>query len=133
MQDNLNFHVRGHEFPVLYEGESIYSSNIIRGVEYFNPLFGAERELVNPDKPLVGLDKKSLIFNVPGEYYLKVNLTNAIKVIVLSRQDSISSAVVRIFDFAVANLLYINAPDEQKRFYSDKNNYISDWFTSDRP
>ena len=99
---------------------------------YFTPLFGEERAVVNPVAPVVASNR--IKFAEAGEYYLTLNDTYSIKVLVLSNVEPISSAVVRLFDFCRANLLFDTCHDDTDApFYADQEAFAHRFFESAEP
>jgi len=126
------FDFNGYSYPILYENEGIRFNGYIDGISYFTPLFGKDRIVVNPAKPHVS-DGEYIHFSVPGEYYIRVNGTANLKILVLSKHEPLSQSVTRLFDFMSANLLYSNNIEEKKLFTHDTKKYIDNWFNSDVP
>lgn len=128
-------------YPILYAGGKIRTAEPVQSVTFFAPLFGGARPQVNPTLPLVGnppnnllssFHGSTLLFEQPGEYYLKINGTDFLKVLVLDRRQPIDEGVVKIFDFTVANTLWCNGGDPR---WSQQGTvgFISEWFTSQSP
>lgn len=131
-EKNAEFDFNGYKYPVLYDGEVIRYSENISSMSFFAPQFGAERKVVNPEKPRT--EGKGLIrFEHPGEYYIKINGEVALKVLVLSKKETFSSSVTRLFDFVSANMFFSNVPRESKSCAINKEKYVADWFRSEEP
>jgi len=128
--DRIGFEFADSAFPMIFAGDSIKASEEIRSVALFAPLFGGERDSVNPGQPIVS--GSELRFDRPGEYYLRINGTDAnLKALVLSRQEPISASVLRLFDFCVANHLYTGIDDTQ--WYGKRREYIRQFFIGTDP
>src|SRR5512140_721089 len=69
LRDTMAFTFPETHFSVLYPGDVATASSDISRIERFEPLFAADRPVVNPTLP-TRLDRRSLRFDVPGEYYL---------------------------------------------------------------
>lgn len=120
------------DFPILWEGQDIVVSGNVSAIAYFAPLFGAERAAVNPSTPHVTGSR--IGFAKAGEYYLTVNGTTSIKVLVLATSEPISSAVVRVFDFCRANILFDTCHDDTDAlFYADQEGFAHRFFESAEP
>lgn len=87
---------------------------------------------MNPVPPQVAGNR--VAFTKAGEYYLTLNGTYSIKVLVLSNTEPISSAVVRIFDFCRANLLFDTCHDDTDApYYADQEAFTHRFFESAEP
>jgi hypothetical protein len=128
-RDGLTFTFGARKFPMLLPQETITASAPIRHVEFFKPLFGMFRDRVNPVEPVVR--GRTLQFTRPGEYYLRLNKTSDLKVLVFAPDEGIPASMLRMFDFAVANSLYLSAHD--KLWYSGREQYLLRFFNSDEP
>ena len=117
-------------YPLVYAGEAIHADDGLAITGTFEPLFGADRACVNPTRPST-LPDGGLTFTEPGEYYLRLEGDRALKVLVLSRDELISEAVIRVFDFCAANLLPMTGNDAE--WYEDADALISGWCQSDQP
>ncbi len=118
-------------YPVLFAGDTIRRWEDVQSLGFFSPLFGAERNVVNPATPVV-IERRTIRFDEPGEYYLEINHERFLKVLILDPLEPISKGVLRIFDFLVANLLVSNG--EQPVW--DKlglDRYIQRWVHSKDP
>lgn len=118
-------------FPIIFTDEFIEASVPVSVTGSFAPLFGVDRPCVNPSTPIVSEQGLHVSFEAAGEYYIHLNDDVALKVVVLDRDEPISSSVVRIFDFCTANLL--NSAGEDHVFTDDRVSYVSNWFLSDDP
>lgn len=128
--DSLRFSLpNGRTYPVLWSSQAISASAPISRIETFLPTFSHTREVVNPALPII--DGKTLTFDAPGEYYLIVNGGHAIKVLVLAPAEAISSHVVRIFNFFVANM--VQSSEDDYAFYSNRGAFAHWWFHSVAP
>jgi hypothetical protein len=129
-EEVLSFNFGDQLYPILFAGEGISTSRDVRISASFEPLFGADRAVVNPVTPEVR-NGRELAFVSPGEYYLHINDSTALKVLVLSRDESISQSVVRVFDFCCANTLVSAANDVE--FSRGSGAYLQEWFQSEAP
>lgn len=119
------------KFPIIFAGDSVTIARTIDAIDFFAPTFGKDRPEVNPVIPLLR-NGHSLQFSTPGEYYLRFNHKRwFLKVLVLSADEPISKAVLRIFDFCVANMVY--CADDDNLWYQGRDGYILKWFASDEP
>lgn len=129
------FDLGGQKYPIIYEKQYITIDGEITDLDFFQPLFSADRPEVNPKKPrIVSEEAKSLLyFDVPGEYYLDLVAENNIKlkVLVLSQRERISGNVLRLFDFLVANLIVTKGNEEE--FLKSRENFTKDFFTTKDP
>lgn len=116
--------------PILIAGEGIVFHEQIQIIETFEPLFGASRPVVNPTCPTL-LGRRALQFPIPGEYYLRINGRNAVKVLVLGPEEPPSTVMLRFFDFCVANLAW-GSIDEQ-RWYDQRSTLPKTWLQSEEP
>lgn len=118
-------------YPVLLAGDAITRWEDILSVGFFAPLFSPERPVVNPATPTLER-RRTLRFEVPGEYYLNINEGHFLKVLILDPREPISQGVVHIFDFLVANLLVSNG--EQPLWDTlGPERYTQKWFRSKEP
>lgn len=115
-------------YPVIFAKEFAMASTSIRQLDFFTPLFGAERKVVNPATPVVRGEQ--IHFREPGEYYLRVN-GDYLKVLVLDPNEGAKEALLRMFDFFVANNLYLGADDNA--WYADRRSYLRSFFRSCEP
>ncbi len=127
------FDFDGQQYPVLYNQEFVAINEDVPSLKFFFPIFSPDRAVVNPEKPrIVERNNRTLLyFDVPGEYYLDINNDKKLKVLVLGRDEAISSNVVRVFDFLVANLVVTQGND--KEFYENSRNFAIDFFRSKGP
>jgi hypothetical protein len=127
------FDLGGHKYPLLYNQEYIALAEGLVSLNFFSPVFSPDRAVVNPVKPrVVSLNNNTLLyFDVPGEYYLDINNEKKLKVLVLDRDEEISSNVLRLFDFLVANLVVTQGNDEE--FYENSGKFTIDFFESKEP
>ncbi len=128
--DGISYDLGGNGYPILYAGEAISSSERIESISFFEPIFGEHRRSVNPARPILN-GQKQIIFNRPGEYYLKINVQHRLKVLVLSKAEPVSSDVLRIFDFLLANMVFCDGNDAD--WYADAEKAIGRLFTSKAP
>lgn len=128
--NGISYDLGDNGYPILYTGEEIHSSESIKNITFFKPFFGKSRARVNPEKPIVR-EGTRLTFNHPGEYYLSINKEHILKVVVLSRQEPISSDVLRIFDFLLANMVFCDGNDAD--WYADSGKTIERIFTRSAP
>jgi hypothetical protein len=117
------------KYPILLTGECVTASGAIRRIDYFKPLFGGDRKVVNPAEPVV--TNRRLTFNVPGEYYLHVNSLDFLKVLVIDPAEKITGGLLRLFDFFVANNLYLGASDNS--WYTKRYRFLRRFFRSCDP
>lgn len=119
------------KYPVIYAGDFVRSPIDIGRIETFKPLFGPERPVVNPALPKL-VSPRELVFEVPGEYYLRFNGDRAVKILVLDAEEPISEGVVRIYHFFVASSLPC---DGQNPFFYKYGAevYLDRWFNRDGP
>jgi len=115
-------------YPIIFAKELATASTRIRKIEFFTPLFGAERKVVNPAMPVI--KGEEIHFREPGEYYLKVN-GDYLKVLVLDPSEGTKEALLRMFDFFVANNLYLGADDNA--WYQERRTYLRSFFRSCEP
>jgi hypothetical protein len=127
--EDVAFTFGTRRFPLLLPGESVTASEPVRDLTYFLPLFGTFRKCVNPAEPVV--HERTITFTEPGEYYLRVNGRSPLKVAVFAQDEGIPASLLRLFDFAVANSLYISAED--KLWYSGREQFLGRFFTSAEP
>lgn len=127
------FDFGGQKHPVLYNQEYVALDGTLRNLSFFKPVFSPDRAAVNPGRPRVVVEKSRTLmyFDIPGEYYLDINEDTQLKVLVLNRDDDISSNVLRVFDFLAANLVVTQGND--KEYYSDRENFSKDFFKSQAP
>lgn len=126
----LRFTIPG-ELPLLLAGQSIAASVPLEDVQFFKPLFGADRAAVNPGMPATENDGCILRFREPGEYYLRVNGRSALKVVVFAPDEGLPASLLRLFDFCVANNLYHGSDDQQ--WYRGHDAYLRKFFFSETP
>jgi len=126
----LSRRVDAANFPIIYEGKSVSVSFDIEDIGFFKPVFGGEREVVNPEKPRQD-GARTLVFKTPGEYYLTFNDKKSLKVLVLKKTEPVRWSVTRVFDFFVANLIVTRGDGEA--FYKDRDAYAKYWFRSSDP
>lgn len=128
----IRWNMHGETFPMFRPGQMATASEPIRDLELFEPLFGGNRKgVVNPVMPKV-LDRRTLRFDRPGEYYVKVNGGDGyLKAIVFSPDEGIPASVLRLFDFCVANNLYLGAEDMV--WYMRRAEYLTEFFTAEQP
>lgn len=131
--DRGSFNFGGQKYPVLYSQEYVALAEDLPSLNFFLPVFSPDRAVVNPEKPriVVTNNRTLLYFDVPGEYYLDTNNGKKLKVLVLDRDEEISSNVLRVFDFLVANLVVTQGND--KDFYENRGNFTIDFFESKEP
>lgn len=131
--DYSQFDFGGQKHPVLYNQEYVALRGSLRNLDFFTPVFSPDRAAVNPGKPRVVVEKGRTLmyFDIPGEYYLDINKGPQLKVLVLNRDDNISSNVLRVFDFLTANLVVTQGND--KAFYENRENFSMDFFKSEAP
>lgn len=110
-------------------GDQIEAPTTIRSIGTFRPLFGAFRPIVNPILPRV-VGSRALVFDEPGEYYLRID-DRPLKVLVFRRGDEVSSAVLQLFHFCVANNLYVGIEDNA--WYKYRERFLDGFFTSANP
>jgi hypothetical protein len=127
------FDFGGPQYPVLYNQEYVAINEDLPSLKFFLPVFSPGRAVVNPEKPrIIVINNRTLLyFDVPGEYYLDINYDKKLKVLVLDRDEEISSNVMRVFDFLVANLVVTQGND--KDFYENSGNFAIDFFKSKEP
>jgi hypothetical protein len=128
--DGISYDLGDSAYPILYTGDSIQSASQITDLRFFRPFFGKHRGRVNPVKPLL-LEERRLQFTKPGEYYLKLNGRHSLKVLVLSKAETVSSDVLRIFDFLLANMVFCDGNDAD--WYADAEKAIGRLFTTKAP
>jgi hypothetical protein len=116
-------------FPIVLAGESAKSSDRIRSLDFFMPLFGGERKVVNPALPEV--TNNGMRFMVPGEYYLRINNSDYLKAVVLDPSEGTKGGLLRLFDFFVANNLYIGVDDYT--WYTLRIGYMRTFFRGCEP
>jgi len=116
-------------FPLVLAGESAKASERLRRVEFFMPLFGGERKVVNPAMPAI--KGAEIRFDVPGEYYLLINKTEYLRVLALDPSEGTPKALLRMFDFFVANNLYSGVDDEV--WYRDHSVFLRGFFRGCEP
>lgn len=122
-----------HMYPILYNQEYVAFDEELVSLNFFFPVFSPDRPRVNPEKPrsVVRNNRTFLYFDMPGEYYLDINNDKKLKVLVLDYNEEISSNVLRLFDFLVANLVVTQGND--KEFNEDGGQFAMDFFTSKEP
>jgi len=128
----IRWDLRGEPFPLFRPGQVAIASERIRKVELFNPLFGASRRgVVNPRMPKM-LDRRTIRFDEPGEYYLRINDGDGyLKAVGFAPDEGIPASLLRLFDFCVANNLYLGAEDNL--WYFRRADYLSSFFTAQEP
>ena len=114
---------------MIFTGDEIVSSAPIVAVTTFTPLFGDARRVVNPARPRL-TSTRAFVLDEPGEYYLRIN-DSPLKVLVFPRGEQISSAILRLFHFCVANALYVGLEDNA--WYAYRNRYLDAFFASSHP
>jgi hypothetical protein len=127
-----SFNISSGDYPIFYNGATIQCNFIVKNTNFFQPLFSADRTVVNPVYPRISHhgNKSVLHFDSPGEYYLNLN-NKHIKICVLDANEPISSSVLRVFDFLSANSLVTCGNDKQ--FYQDPNHFTKSFFQSKDP
>lgn len=125
----IDFSYGPYSLPILWAGDSITASEPVRHLETFCPIFAAERPVVSPAEPRV--DGRRITFREPGEYYLRVNRSGDVKVVVLDRAAGYLDAILRLFNFFSANNIYHGA--HNSRYYGDRQQYVRDFFRSQEP
>lgn len=128
-----DFAFNGQKYPILYEHELILVNKAIASVAYFRPLHSPDRPEVNPAKPAIQKigDKSLITFGVPGEYYLVLNESYRLRVLILNRKQSIDLNVVALSDFVAANTSNINGNDAE--WYKGPEIFTQNYFSSDQP
>ncbi|MDR4463991.1 MAG: hypothetical protein MRJ66_06970 [Nitrospira sp.] len=128
-----SFDFGGQKYPVVYNREYVAINEDVVSLDLFLPVFSPDRAAVNPAQPRIVVENKRALFyfDVPGEYYLDINRGHKLKVVVLDRHEEISTNVLRVFDFLVANLVVTQGND--KEFYENNENYAIDFFKSKEP
>ncbi|MFO7558532.1 MAG: hypothetical protein R6X10_06845 [Desulfobacterales bacterium] len=130
-KDSISFDFGKMKYPIVYNGDTITASGSITKIDLFKPIFGPDRSCVNPIQPVVQ-NGSQIKFSEPGEYYLYVNNNqNALKALVLSRNEPLRESVLRLFDFCVANMLVCTG--HEGLFAKDRQSLIDQWFRSDWP
>jgi len=124
----LTFVRTARRFPLLFVGEHVDTSEPIRTLTTFEPWFAPARTVVNPKLPKIR--RKRIEFTAPGEYYLRVN-GKPLKTVVFPRGETIADAVLRVFDFAIANNIYFGAHDNV--WYGGRRDYLEAFFYSEEP
>jgi hypothetical protein len=126
---HVSLKASGRRFPIIWEGDTLSASAPISTISFFQPRFGPERVAVNPERPRM-VSPDLLRFDRPGEYYLILNRDSFAKVLVLAKSEPASSAVLRIFDFCVANhVFYPWKESDDEEFYRDQGLYIDRLFS----
>jgi hypothetical protein len=117
-------------FPIIWIHESIQTSAPCQVTSMFQPVFGKDRPVVNPDHPHV--DGQSIRFDRAGEYYAVLNDQFPLKVLVLDPSEQISQIVSRMYEFCVANMVYAQR-DEAVFMSATVEEAIRGWFQSTAP
>lgn len=117
-------------YPIVYAGDLIVAPEDVHDWAYFEPLFGRDRPGVNPAAPTV-VGRREFRFDKPGEYYLLLNGSRPLRVVVLAPDEPVSESVLRVFDFLVANLLATQGQD--KLLSEDPDAYTRQFFQSSEP
>lgn len=125
----IDFSYGPYSLPILWAGDAITASEPIRHLETFCPIFAADRPVVGPAEPRV--EGRKLIFREPGEYYLHINRSGNLKVVVLDRSAGYLDAILRLFNFFTANSIYNGM--HNSRYYADRQQYVRDFFRSQEP
>ncbi|HYO75734.1 MAG TPA: twin-arginine translocation signal domain-containing protein, partial [Thermoanaerobaculia bacterium] len=128
----IKWDLHGESFPLFRPGQTATASERITKLEFFVPLFGAERKgLVNPKLPKV-INARTIRFDEPGEYYLRVNGgAGYLKAVVFAPDEGIPASLIRLFDFCVVNNLYLGAEDNV--WYYRRADYLTEFFTAEQP
>ena len=123
----------GHLYPIIYVDEKLELDYKVKSINYFKPIFSPNRPSINPARPALKSTKKSstLQFKAPGEYYLKLNSNNFLRLLVINRDNNISENVLELFDFITANL--VTTAGQDNLFYDDNKNFINNFFHSNHP
>jgi hypothetical protein len=124
---HFSFGIR--HYPVILAGDVVLYSGIIYLVQPANPLqSGAD---VNPGVPLC-LDGRRLRFPLPGEYYLKINRRDTLKLLVLKRNEVEADSTSKIVSFVNANC---NESESNVSGSSSESpvKVVEKWFESDEP
>lgn len=115
---------------ILREGGTLRLSESIERITFWRPLFGARRSAVNPARPtLVG--RAALRFEVPGEYYLRLNGHRYARALILPIDAPPRVAFLSLFDFYLANSANTDADDAL--IVEDPAAYIRGFFVRHRP
>jgi hypothetical protein len=114
---------------VLKRDWSLETADEIRSIDFFDPLFGDYRKTVNPARP--DICGHTLVFPSAGEYYLRINETRFAKVLVIPAEECLSSSVLRVFDFCIANMCATGKDEE--RYAADPLATVADWFRNRSP
>lgn len=117
-------------FPILYRDQPLETLGKIVEWEFFQPVFGADRERVNPTAP--ALSSGAISFPAPGEYYLKINGRQFFRTCILERGELVYESALRVFDFTVANMFY-GGVDDPLWAKPGRTRTIWNWFTSREP
>jgi hypothetical protein len=118
-----------HHCLVLKCDWALETEEIVKRIGFFTPWFGHYRKCVNPGKPKVS--GRTISFRKAGEYYLRINEAQPVKVLVLPPGENISRSVLRIFDFYIANKSAMNRDETQ--YAADPSGVIARWFRNDEP
>jgi len=129
LSNRLIFSFGESKYPILLAGECVTASGAIRRIAYFKPLFGGDRKVVNPAEPKV--TNRQLTFTEPGEYYLHINNIEFLKVLVIDPAEKMTGGLLRLFDFFVANNLYLGASDNS--WYTKRYRFLRRFFRSCDP
>ncbi|HEX8255659.1 MAG TPA: hypothetical protein VF846_21150 [Thermoanaerobaculia bacterium] len=129
----ITWNLHGEAFPLFRPGQTATASERINKLEFFDPLFGAERKgVVNPRLPRVINHARTIRFDEPGEYYLKINRgAGYLKAVVFAPDEGIPASLIRLFDFCVVNNLYLGAEDNV--WYYRRADYLTEFFTAEQP
>jgi len=122
---------------IIRSGDQLILNKNIYLLDFFQPTFGKNRSNINHNVNIENISflKSKLTFTKSGEYYLKLNLVDNLKVLVLSDRDDLS-LVKEVFTFYMAN--HIWGPDEDlihrgRGIDEDKLKYITNFFLSKEP
>jgi hypothetical protein len=131
-KQDLRFFCWDAAFPIIYSDQTIEVIGAIEKIEFFEPLFGGYRDIVNPQMPAVTDGR--INFPAPGEYYLKFNDGGSwLRTCVLKPGEALSESLIRIFDFTVANMFYTGLDDNRWYTAPSRQKFVWDWFTSPDP
>jgi len=96
------FSFSNERYPVIRAGDTVTYAEIITSLDFAPPSAG--RQNVNPVRPIV-LDVHRLNFPVPGEYCLRLNKRDMLRLLVLARDSATPEANRRIADFVTSNCI----------------------------
>lgn len=95
-----SFSFSENRYPVIRAGDTVTYAPVITSMDLALPL--SDRRAVNPSRPII-LDIHRLNFPAPGEYFLRLNDRDMLRLLVLPRESTKSESDRVIADFVASN------------------------------